>query len=319
MIFVAIFTCMFVSFVFSGVESGLLSVNRARLRYYAKSGDVVATTLHSLLRRIDRLLVTVATLSTIFRIFALALLYSFLAPRIGLFGAAAVITLGIPMLSLFLVVLPKPLFQRLPLSTLVTFARILALCQRLMKPLFSLLSWLVRPFITRNKQDQSSAQNLAATVEIGRAAAYLSKMGKLSPNAAQLIRNVLRFRDHKILSLAVPLQNIVHVHPETLIAELLELSHRTDIERLPILEGNKQITGVIDIFDLLLDGINSGKCQSTARKIVSVSSTEALCTAIRKIRATQASLCTITDKTSGRTLGIVTLESLLRRLFMGKT
>ncbi|PWU09894.1 MAG: magnesium/cobalt efflux protein, partial [Verrucomicrobia bacterium] len=47
---VAIFACIFVSFVFSGIESGLLSVNRVRLHHYAKSGNEVATTLHSLLK-----------------------------------------------------------------------------------------------------------------------------------------------------------------------------------------------------------------------------------------------------------------------------
>ncbi len=319
MIFIAIFACMFISFIFSGVESGLLSVNRVRLRHYAKAGNPRATTLHSLLKRTDRLLVTVTTFSTVFRILALALLYSFLSQRIGILGAAAVIALGIPFLSLFLVILPKPLFQRLPLSTLVTFARILVVCQRLMRPLFSLLSWLASPFITRKTRDQSSAQSIAATVEIGRAASHLSRLDKLSPAAAQLIRNILRFRDTKISSLAIPVQHVIHVRPETSIAELFELSHTTDIERIPILEGRKQITGVIDIFELLLDGPHSRKCPSSARPILSISSTDPLCTAIRKMRSAHTTLCTVTEKTSGKILGIVTLESLLRRLFTGKT
>lgn len=318
MTLIAILGCLCVSFVFSGVESGLLSVNRVRLRHYAKAGDVVATALHSLLKRTDHLLVTVTTFATVFRIFALALLYSLLSTKIGILGAAAVIALVIPLLSLFLVVLPKPLFQRLPLSTLVYFARVLVICQKLMRPLFSLVSWLASPFAAQGMRDQSSAQSLAATVEIGRAASHLSKLGKLSPAAAQLIRNILRSRNTQVQSLTIPLQNTVHIRPETSIPELLEIARKTDIERIPILESRTNISGVIDIFDVLLDGIQSGKCPSSARRIVSVSSTAPICTAIRKMRAARTTLCTVTDKTSGKIIGIATLESLLRKFFTGK-
>lgn len=318
MIWIAIFACLFISFIFSGIESALLSVNRVRLHHYAKAGHDVATTLHSLLKRTGRLLVTVTAFSTIFRILALALLYSFLSSKIGIFGAAAFIALGIPLLSLFLVILPKPLFQRLPLSTLISFARILVICQKLMRPLFSLLSWLASPFTVQVMRDQSAAQSLAATVEIGRAAAHLSKLGKLNPIGDQLIRSILRFRDAKISSLAVPLQNVVHIRPEASITELFELSRKTDIERIPLMGGDKKITGVIDVFDLLLDNIQSGKCQNFARRIVSIPQTATLYTAIRKMRAARTTLCALTEKTSGKTIGIVTLESLLHKLLIGK-
>lgn len=320
MIFIAIFACMLISFLFSGAETGLLSVNRARLRHYAKAGNAVATTLHVLLKRVDSLLVTLATFSTVFRILALALLYSFFLSKIGILGAAAFMTLGIPLFSLFLVVLPRPLFQRLPLATLVVLARILIVCQTLMKPLFSVLSWLTSPFTMRRtaKGKHTSAQNLAATVEIGRAASHLAKLGKLSPSAAQLIQNILRFREIKILSHLIPLSNIVHVEPNTSITELLQLSQKTDIERIPIMEDHKQLTGMINTFDLSLDDLNSGKCQFLARKMVSIPATTPICTAIRKMRLARATLCTVTEEASGKTLGIVTLESLLQKLFIGK-
>src|SRR5690606_8596581 len=59
MIWLALLACLIVSFTFSGIEYGVLSVNRVRLRHYARRGEEAAQKLDSLLTRIERLMVTV--------------------------------------------------------------------------------------------------------------------------------------------------------------------------------------------------------------------------------------------------------------------
>ena len=58
MIWLAVGGCLLVSFVFSGIEAGILSVNRVRLKHRLKMGDSAARTLDRLLARRGRILVT---------------------------------------------------------------------------------------------------------------------------------------------------------------------------------------------------------------------------------------------------------------------
>ena len=69
MIWLAVVLCALVSFVFSGVEAGILSVNRVRLKHRLKQGDRAARKLNRMLARPDRLLVTVLVVTNLMNIF----------------------------------------------------------------------------------------------------------------------------------------------------------------------------------------------------------------------------------------------------------
>jgi CBS domain containing-hemolysin-like protein len=142
--------------------------------------------------------------------------------------------------------------------------------------------------------------------------------GQLSHTAFQLTKNLLRYRNKRISSFIIPLRDTVHVGPNTLIPELLELSHHTGTEQILVLEERGQIVGIVDVLDLLLEDIRVGRSKSHARNIASVSSTESICTAIRKMRAARSSICAVTAQISGHVLGVVTIDSLLQCLFVGK-
>ena len=71
MIWLAVAVCVLVSFIFSGVEAGILSVNRVRLKHHLKLGDRAARKLNRLLARPDRMLITVIVVTNLMNIFAL--------------------------------------------------------------------------------------------------------------------------------------------------------------------------------------------------------------------------------------------------------
>ena len=73
MIWLAILVCFAVSFVFSGTEAGLLSVNRVRLKHRLKHRDKSAIILNRLLEHPERLLVTVLLVTNLMNIFAITL------------------------------------------------------------------------------------------------------------------------------------------------------------------------------------------------------------------------------------------------------
>ena len=73
MILIAMFIFLLVSFTFSGIEAGILSVNRVRLRHRVKIGDKAAIKLERLLAKRERILVTVLLVTNLMNIFAIVL------------------------------------------------------------------------------------------------------------------------------------------------------------------------------------------------------------------------------------------------------
>ena len=68
MTWILVFGCLAVSFVFSGIEAGILSVNRVRLRHRVKTRDRAAIRLKQLLTNPERFLVTVLIVTNLMKI-----------------------------------------------------------------------------------------------------------------------------------------------------------------------------------------------------------------------------------------------------------
>ena len=71
--FFELLACLGVSFIFSGVEAGILSINRVRLRHRAKLGEEAALVLSRLLEAPERMLITVLVVTNLMQILALGI------------------------------------------------------------------------------------------------------------------------------------------------------------------------------------------------------------------------------------------------------
>ena len=97
------------------------------------------------------------------------------------------------------------------------------------------------------------------------------------------------------------------------IEELLDRSRAEHLERWPVLDERGQITGLVQIFDIALDGRRRGVVESYQRRIVKVTPNEPAYSIVRKLRAARTTLAAVIDP-EGHSLGIVTWEDLIQRL-----
>ncbi|PZR74674.1 MAG: magnesium/cobalt efflux protein, partial [Chthoniobacterales bacterium] len=74
MIWLVLIGCWLTSFLFAGIEAGLLALDPVRLRTRAKNGDAAALRLQTLLRHPERLLITVLLATNAADIIALLIL-----------------------------------------------------------------------------------------------------------------------------------------------------------------------------------------------------------------------------------------------------
>jgi len=133
-----ILCCWIVSFVFAGIEAGLLSIDPVRLRHHVKRNMRAALMLNQLLQRPERLLVTVLLITNMADILALLLLTRRLVWTFGYMGFFAALVIAFPIYLFVLAVFPKSLFRRFPFRALVALAGLLEVVSIILWPVLEL-------------------------------------------------------------------------------------------------------------------------------------------------------------------------------------
>lgn len=311
----ALWTVLIVAFIFSGLEAGLLSINRMRLRRRASEGVPAALTLEKLLEHPDRLTVMVVLVTQVARLVLLILLFQNLEEALGFTGAFWGVVVLLPALALVLEFLPKLIFRKFPYRLLVVFARILQGCDRIFGPILALGRHLgIEKFLReRNRWSEDSASS--DPTELRRAFNAATSAGVLQPLQKHFLHSILNAREICADSLSRDLAGLQPVPGRLPVGETLRIAEERNVEYLLVSDEDGAPLGYLRRMDLLLDGVSTGRAQSYVRQLITVPPETPLLEAILKLRAARAplALCPREDAAPG----ILAAEDLVRRLLHG--
>jgi putative hemolysin len=306
--FVLIF-CLAASFLVSGTEAGILSLNRLRLRHLARQKDRAAVQLQQLLERPARLLVTALVLTSLLNIVALVLLVNTLVGWFGWAGYFLTFVLGLPLFLLAVELLPKAIFRRVPYRELASLASLLDVASMVLTPVIYLGSLFAQSVLGL----QRPREMFVAREDLKYITSEVERMGMLSSIERQMIHNVVDFRSVKVSDVMISLSKIVTVRPETPIEQLIELSRRSGFDRYPVLDSAGKIVGLVNLFEVLVDPDSASTVRDYLRRILTVRSDEQASIVLRRLRASLSSLAAVVDA-EGHPTGIVSAEDLLNPL-----
>jgi putative hemolysin len=307
----AIVLCLLVSFVFSGIEAGIFSVNRVRLEHRAKQEDPAALTLQRLLANPDRMLITVLIVTNLANIFALVLGTRLLVGQLGSYGYLVALGIYLPLYLFGLELLPKSLFRRFPYRALALLSGPLRFLDRILTP----MHWVgagAQKLLFRAKP--SAQQRLFLGREDFK---YLTtegeRTGVISKTERAMIHNVVDFRSLTAKDVMTPFDPAEVIRADEPISRLLSPDAKRGAERWLVCDDEEKITGVVDLFEVLLDGrrdVDAGACQ---RRIVTVGPNEPAPSVLWKMRAARSTVAIVRGPGT-RPLGRVSWENLIRRL-----
>jgi CBS domain containing-hemolysin-like protein len=310
MIWFLVALCWIVSFLFSGIEAGLLALNPIRLRHRAKSSDRGAQRLQKMLKQPERLLITVLLVTNAADIIALIILTHELVVRWGWIGYPIAVAIALPVYLFLLGVLPKSLFRRFPLRAVVRLSRLLEIVTKLLMPLHAIGALIERSIFARVK---NPPRLFAGREELKMITIQSEKSGALSSAERAIIHNVVDFTAVKVRDVMVPLEKTVSFKTDDTRDKVLEISEKLGIDRFPIFGENTEPLGLINVYDILFDTGSSHSVRQYMRRIISASENESAHRVVRRLRAARIGLATVIDGHQ-RSIGIVALEDLVRQL-----
>lgn len=311
MIWLLVILLCAVSFLFAGIEAGLLSINPVRLRHHVKQRTRGARRLERLLERPERLLVTVLLVTNIADIVGLLIAARLL---VGSYGRAGYWIAGIAAVSvhLFLLgVLPKSLFRRFPFRALATLSGLLETATFVLAPVLAIGARVGRVLAARRTTDR--ARLFAAREELKQVAVQSEREGSLSSTERAMIHNVVDFRKVRARDVMVPLAHCITVTPETALSDVLQLSSSSGVDRLPVISATGEAVGLVNVYDLLFNGSEQKSLARYMRRIVTAGEKEPAYRIIRRLRAARLGLVAVVDANKNL-IGIATDEELIKRL-----
>ena len=311
MIWFGVGLCLVISFIFSGIEAGILSVNRVRLKHRVKLRDPAAIKLNRLLATPERMLVTVLFMTNLMNIVALIFITQELVKWLGLAGYGVALVLSLPVYLILLELLPKSLFRRFPYRALAALAEPLRIADLLFSPLHLAQRVVVRAIFGGKPVEQQKL--FVAREDFKYLTVESERTGALTSEERKMIHNVVDFRGVKAREVMVPLADVRSIAASASLEELIARSRAEDLERWPVADETGELVGLVSVFEIALDGRQKGIVDSYQRRIVKVAVNEPAYSILQKLRAARTTLAAVVDNQS-KAVGIVTWEDLIKRL-----
>ncbi len=302
------------SALYSGLETGLYTINRVRLAVQASRGDVKAMRLRSLIDQPNRMLSTL-------------LVGNNMANYAGSFGIAAILDAAgvspvqavainagilIPILFVFGETLPKDFFRTYTDRWSYAFSGFLIWTARL-------LTWtgllpIVQAFGDILGRMLGSDITSAATARqrISHLIAEGVGAGVLSESQTTLADRALAMRELKVETEMVPWKRVVAVPIDATDAQRRGLFRQHAFTRAPVVDRTGRVVGMIRLIDALLNPTST--VQDLLQPVVRLRSTTPVREALQHMQHERAAMAIVERPSDNRPIGLVTFKDLVEPL-----
>jgi len=312
-----VLACVALSFLFSGMETAVLALNRFRVRQRMRTGDRRAAVLHGFLENPENFLWTILVGNTVvnFIIFSLGAiqLYNWLGDRPVWW--ALVFLLAVFIFYIACELMPKTLFQRYPNRLSLVLAQPFRWIHRILAPLVEVAGWFSRGLLHWTGGKAFTGRLFGSREEL-RFIMQESAPG-LTSEERTMINRVLDLPNLRVRHVMVPLSNTIKVEATLPLFLVLGICRERGLTRVPVVDATtKRINGVINLeYILYLDELDTTKA---AREYIQapffLPEELHLEEALRRMQHTGCRLAVVLGL-DHRETGIISLQDILKVIF----
>jgi putative hemolysin len=309
--------CIGLSFLFSGMETAVMALNRFRIRQRMRAGDRRAAVLHGFLEQPENFLWTILVGNTMvnFIIFSLGSiqLYSWLGERPALW--ALVFLAAVSFFYIVCELSPKTLFQRYPNQLALALALPFRWIHRVLAPLVAVAGW-VSGWLLRWTGGQAFTGRLFGSREELRFIMQESAPG-LTSEEKTMINHVLDLPNLRVRQVMIPMANVITADAGLPLEKTLALCREHGLTRVLLTDGPaRRVSGVINLdYVLYREGLDVTKpAREYMQEAFFLPEELHLEEALRRMQQRGGRLAVTVGPAHGET-GIITLRDILKVIF----
>ena len=304
--------CVCLSAFFSGSETGLVSLNRVRLRHIIRLGDKRAERLSNLLVHQEGVLATTLIGTHLFNIIAAAVATALLGRRFGTAAPVLSTLIVTPILVVFAEVIPKTYFRLRADTAMLAACRFLVASTFALTPFVRLTSFFVSklfaftgatrrsPFVTREELKSIVRES--------------AEKGALRLRERDMLHGVLDFGKTLVKDVMIPLRDVASIEERARVDDLKKLVRSRGHTRTPVYrERVDEVVGFVNIFDVLYVEEGKHDLSEFTRPIPLVPDTKRLDRLLIEMLRARVPIALVVDGV-GKCTGIVTVEDIVEEI-----
>jgi len=308
-----------VSFTLSGLEAGLFSLSRWRIRHQMRQGNRRAELLHGYLDHPENFLWTILVGNSLANLVVFSVLVFWFYQWLGPWPALLIFSLAMAVILFYAIfeLLPKTLFRAFPNRFCMWTAVPFRFLYVLFRPLVALLVAIAGNF-PRGAGEARIFGHLFRSREEMRWVMQESAPG-LTTEERAMVNRVLDLRNISVGQIAVPMEKVATVSTDTPITDALRLARERGFSRLPVWrdhESRRQIAGIVSLRTVLYEkGTDDAKrAEDYMKPTIFLESDVRLETALRQLQRTSQQLAIVIGANQ-KEVGVVSLQDILRAIF----
>ena len=297
---------------FSAAETAFNSVNKARIKTRALSGDRKAVLVMKLSDNYDKLLSTILIGNNIVNIAATSIatvLFVSLWPHKGALISTVVMTVFV---LIFGEITPKSLAKQHPEEFALKISEVMNILNKLFTPLDFLLLR-IKNFVSGRFGDGEEAT--ITEDELMTIVDEAEEIGGIGEDESELLRNVLEFNDVEAGDILTPRTELAAVDKNASNDEVAAILRDSGCTRIPVYDGTiDTIVGILNGKDFYNHVYGTDKSfMDLVKKPMFVPPSVKISELMKTIQSGRSHMAIVVDEFGG-TQGIVTLEDMLEEL-----
>lgn len=310
---IVILLCMIGAAFFAGIETGVISIHRMRLRHLAERGDRAARILERFLEKPDILLGTTLVGTNLCVIVSSIVAASLGAAVIPTYGEAIMGALTTLLILVFSEYIPKAWFQSQPLRRSRFFAVPLRWSALILRPAYGSINWITQWLIPSSIKENAPHQLFTTKDELNVLAHESAEHGVLSPKQRIMIRRVLELSGKTAADIMTPRPAIQVISASATIEEFFAKVRESNHTRLPAFDTSSgAFAGTVNFFDVVSNEGDPRKVSLSTfiRPPLIVPESMPMIEVFSKLRLSRQPVCLV-GKSPAEVTGLITSQNIL--------
>lgn len=313
--FMIILLCIVGGGFFAGIETGMISIHRMRLRHAVRRGKRSSELVEAFVHDSDRLFGTTLTGTNICYVSISVLATSLVAS----FGAW-VESITTFMVSLIVLTcceyLPKSWFRTRPLDRCLRFATALRWAGLILYPISRTILWSTKWIVPGSSKSFSQRAPFVTREDLEFLVHEGEKTGTLSSSERMMIHRVFGLSGKKAGQIVTPSSSMTVVEAGASLDAFFEIARESGFTRMPVFDSSKnEYTGIINVFYVLAskEAKPDAKVEEFARPPLFIDAETPVDDVLPILRRFRQPLCLVKDR-SGAVIGLLTTEDILEEI-----
>ena len=315
---------------FSGIETGLVSLRKSRVRHGVKNGVTGARILHFFITHPGYMLATTLVGTNISVVCASKMAKEGIA-SLGLEGTASMMGLTVVMTILLMAaeIIPKDWFRQSPYKRCLIFAYLLKGAYWLLylpvRAMTTLSRWMTR--LLKGAEEIENSEAALMREDFRLLLRESENGGIIDSEAADILDRALEFHGALAKEIFIPKEKVVDAPADMTVKEAVRLCSENNVSRLPVRTTEENIgnlskwIAVFSLYDVIFsqssDEWSGDEIKDHSRPLKSIHLDSTMASILMAAKNADSPLLAVSsgDGSDAKQVGIVTASDVVKRLF----